>query len=300
MNKLGKYASLVFLEGGVKDIRAAVHNYLVRNSLIDQKGKYRARIEHIGNDKIVEWLCFPRHQHAGYLVNGALVTDPQGIKRITDNDYVLEARAPITHIITTTHVPPRWRDLKGVYEGHQAYPLLRAMISDGPCFPFTINAAHDLIENRARRSTFLDYMRRRVRFHLHQALGRHPEFFAVVGLECKGGDRNHVHGSLAIADQELPLALDALRKAANNFDRWSVDLLLEKGHHRDPYADEGRGWAKYCRENLQEAQGKVEGILLTCTNGLRLKARKLYEQQRRSFLNREGEWPGIKATPLSL
>jgi hypothetical protein len=139
-----------------------------------------------------------------------------------------------------------------------------------------------------------------MRFHLKQALGRHPEFFAVVGFECRGGDRPHIHGSLAIADQELPLALEAFRKAANNFDRWSVELLLEKGHHRDHYADEGRGWAKYCRENLEQAQGQVDGNLLTCTNGLRLKARKFYEQQRRSFLDREGEWPDLRVVPLTI
>lgn len=193
--------------------------------------------------------------------------------------------------------PKAWRDtgehLRSTYIG-------RALEARGCSFKeFTLRLDPTLIENSAHP---LDDLHRRMRDHLKRRLGRAPDL-AFIPEYTEDGEL-HIHGWIAIDDEQLPKAKEALRVAGG---KWREG----KASARQSQFDHSRGadgWARYMCKSLratQDALGRhIEArqgnrrrppSLIICSALLRREAETLYEHERERLIQKRRS---VRAEPL--
>jgi hypothetical protein len=160
-----------------------------------------------------------------------------------------------------------------------------AMKASGPTWDMTVNLGVDFERYVRAQPNVLDYVRRRVALHLNAALGRQVDFMFALE-ETKG--RLHLHGMLAITDNEKSAARQALRKAGGKWAglagaRYQVKLRAEPDLRGAGYAGKDlikawmtRGSVIRLLDDRRSWTNSFTGGAFTMTNPLRAKAKLLH------------------------
>ena len=197
-------------------------------------------------------------------------------------------RTPIPTIKSTTTKRKRglasWEEageLPRIIAANRALPIF------GQPFAFSLNLGPDVIKaaNDNARG-FLDHVRRRVALNLKRELGRTVALWIVVETDDDG--RPHLHGGLALADNDRPVLVEeALAKAGGNWTRRGsrpADCRVQW---------EPDGWAVYplkrlarTRRHLRDAAGLPPGArtsIYSVTADLLAEGKRIHEDVRRSI-----------------
>lgn len=211
-----------------------------------------------------------------------------------------------TKSTSTTKPTHRPRDLAPWKEAGELPRLIacnRALAEMGQPFAFSVNFDPRLIRaaNENARG-FLDFVRRRVTLALKRGLGRTvATWFA---LETDDDGRPHIHGGLALNDNEDPaLVEEALAKAGGNWTRMG-SRCADVRRQWEP-----DGWAVYplkriarTRRHLREAAclaPKARVAVYSVTAELRAAGERLHGEVRRA-LQAPRHIPAIpEATPTA-
>jgi hypothetical protein len=147
----------------------------------------------------------------------------------------------------------------------------------GSPYAFTLNLGPRVVKAaNDNASGFTSYVANRLRPKLKQALGRNVPFWFTVDVTASG--RPHLHGGVALNDNELPAFKQALaaaggKWAASHGDQYQVDVRPQF----DP-----DGWVNsYCFGKIAKARRYIKGNPLYISNTLRQSAKVRYEADRR-------------------
>lgn len=204
----------------------------------------------------------------------------------THNKTKAKNSAKATTTITTGPTYRRgiasWKDAG---ELPRIIAINRAVADLGEPFAFSVNFDPKLIRaGNANERGLLDYLRRRVALELKRATGRAVPMWVVVETDDDG--RPHVHGGLALNDNDVPARIEeALVKAGGNWKRQgSAPVDVRRQWNAD-------GWAAYplkrmarTRRHLREAAGLAPGAhvpLYAVTKDLRAAGERIHAEERK-------------------
>lgn len=95
-----------------------------------------------------------------------------------------------------------------------------------------------------------DHLHRRIRYHLHCALGRHVDLWAAIEI-TPGAGNLHLHGFLDITPDEEPVVKKALRAAGGAWAKSSAAIARQVDFRRATSAD---AWAHYATKAITRTQ----------------------------------------------
>lgn len=187
--------------------------------------------------------------------------------------------------------PAQWRDLS---DTSRAPYLHKALKSLGDVYAVSLNLGDDIISDAYAAGSFLVHVRRRIARHLEQALGRKVSFWLTLeetfDVSTKR-HRPHLHGELQISAAQAATARNALRKAGGE---WKLGARQKQVKFR---LNPDFGWSSYANKDAAKAMPLMrkflraagagprwvlsfDGRVMTATNDLKAKAKKLYETDR--------------------
>lgn len=119
---------------------------------------------------------------------------------------------------------------------------LEVMKEEGPCQAVTLLISKEIGERAETQDKPLEWLVDRIRFHVRSVLKRKVDW--LLFDHRNDADRLHLHGLLAIADNEIPLVKGALQKALGVCG-WSKSPQFQ--FKQDPSRNiPDRGWLSYC------------------------------------------------------
>jgi hypothetical protein len=182
--------------------------------------------------------------------------------------------------------PSLWDDasqrLRAVY-------YQRAIDSLGGGYALTLNIAPHLM-----RKTFdkggLDYLYRALRRHLQNHLGRPVDFYIALESSCPKTQhfsvaRPHLHGAIICRANEIRRA----HKAFRAFNRGAKPEFFKARPAVMKRLTDGHNWSQYCLKSLafrSFALADLPGPDMCCPQSLRREAKRLYEIDRQTILER--------------
>jgi len=147
----------------------------------------------------------------------------------------------------------------------------RVLFAEAASVAFTLNLGPCAVAAaKANAKGFVDYFKRRISKELDRKLGRHPLYWFAV--HCKG-DRPHLHGTIAVNDNDLPKVRVALRVAGGE---WNSNQGKGKQVQFKPHYDPD-GWARYCLNRDFTAARRIMSTATSITSRLRRAAKRLFE-----------------------
>jgi hypothetical protein len=169
--------------------------------------------------------------------------------------------------------PPLWTDatdpLRMVYTQH-------ALDMGGPTIGFTLNLSDELLLRlQSKRHRVIDAFRKRIGYHLQAVLGRKVDFWFAMESP-HGRMRWHLHGALAIADDEKPEAKRALLAASG------IAVGIPARHYALRFSSfyDSSGWAVYACKRLAPSEELLGYSPLYASRPLSASARGIYEVHR--------------------
>jgi len=180
-----------------------------------------------------------------------------------------------------------WRDTT---DQLRAYYYHLALREQGAVYTFTLNLRPDIEKLARKQPNPLSWLNHRITRELKAGLGRHVEWFAVVeeasgaGLFAGAGflDRLHLHGEMAVSDNEVERARAGLRRAGGEWEE-------ARQHQTKAVPDPDTGWSSYCVKDFWRKSALLRkfgshfafsfgGHVLTVSVRMRKLAQKLYER----------------------
>lgn len=121
--------------------------------------------------------------------------------------------------------PAPWREISDEYRLEWFHHAMRL---SGPFRPLTLHFSPEVEASIRAAPKSADWLRRRMRHHLRQALGRDPLFWFAFEVSAAPNRLLHIHGEIQASDYELTEARGALRRAGGEGGRPTVP-----GQHKD-------------------------------------------------------------------
>jgi hypothetical protein len=163
--------------------------------------------------------------------------------------WELSAPGPRKH-----RTPADPRDISMYLEAEYLTLALREL---GPVHSFTLNLRQNIEALACKDPSAVDYLRRRIHYHLEAALGRavHVFFFS----EETDFRRLHVHGCFGISAQEAKRARLALRKAGGE---WKAARQHQSHTEEEPDSK----WNSYITKECYRTSEFVRALAMKCSN----------------------------------
>lgn len=236
------------------------------------------------------------------------VKDPTPLSHPTDHPRHTDIKTQKTHAqripANPTHRPRAIAGWADAGELPRVIAINRALPDFGVPFAFSLNFDPKIIAaaNENTRGQ-LDLYRRRVARVLKREIGRSVTLW--IGIETDDDGRQHVHGGLAMNDDEDPTIFEkALAKSGGNWTR-SGSRCADVRRQRDP-----DGWACYSlkrvgrtRRHLREAAGldpKAHVQLYSVTDDLRDAGERIHAEIRAELALEGHHRPlALTATPAA-
>ena len=96
--------------------------------------------------------------------------------------------------------------------------LQRELETLGACHAFTLNLSHAVIQSATKSPKgFVDYIRRRIAFHMKKATNERPEFWFAIEKTHKG--QPHLHGAICVCPDQIESVKAALRAAGGKWEK---------------------------------------------------------------------------------
>ena len=116
--------------------------------------------------------------------------------------------------------------------------LHRAIASGGPVAAFSLRLRHDVEQQAREQPSAASWLLKRVRREVHAILKRDVPVWFVIEQDYGRARGMHLHGELAVTQEELPAARKALRLAAG---QW----LFARQHQAHTRLSPDEGWIAY-------------------------------------------------------
>ncbi len=170
------------------------------------------------------------------------------------------------------------------------HSLNRGIERFGKPFAFTINLDGKTIlaAQLDRDRGFTPHVHDKLRRALKRQLGTVPEFW--IKLEVSPNGKPHVHGGIAANDNMLASIFDALRSLGRQVD---MPGRQKPVHCKSQFAPDG--WSHYCAKDIMRARGFARGAIVCSSRLLSKEARRLHEELRAEWGEREGTQECVRA-----
>ena len=142
-----------------------------------------------------------------------LLLPPLRIEKPTYGSYKTRVKITGKKITRAISGPALWRDVTDLLKlGYcsRAMPAIDA----NPVWVFTLRLDPSI---HKRSANPINVISQRIRVQLKLALGRDVNFIGVAHIKTRSGDELHVHGLIALSENEIPAAKEALHIAGGDW-----------------------------------------------------------------------------------
>lgn len=197
-------------------------------------------------------------------------------------DYFKKAKKKRPKTIWARHrlskTLPIWRD---TIDEVQVIYYQRALDEQEYGIPFTLDFGESVVLQAMKNTLGIkDYLHRHLSRHLNRGFGDKIDFWFVV--EISKGGKLHLHGSVALDENDEDQLIEILKKASKSTDKIFLERHAVDINSYSRFMQGGFGWSLYCLKDFDRSRKWVsETKLITATTRLTRKAKWLYKKERK-------------------